>query len=435
MTRYIWDVYAPGYTYYVDLVQNDPDSLGQGGGRDVDYVNTQDVFNSTLGISYIQAASSYTFDKDTGLYTLNNPATMGNKSNGYNYLEGIIIASWNLGGTSISYSHYFVLSRDRRTIYFARPKDIKMYMDQTYENPGDSVWWGITNSKLQLFWYDASDSHPQVNGRIHTGYLFGYSKAGEITEPDVHKEYKTTSTNIKPTVTGYSVKAVDSDVIQPSSITAAYHSGSKTNQIEILHNSTIKNVTGQKLTYHLERQVNGGSWTAVGTYSITYDNVNIYDIYDDVSSTWESVRYRVRITDGLGYTSDWVYSNTIEKTKYTVTVSASPSEGGTVSGGGQYFEEQVITLTAIPNKNWRFLYWIRTDPSVIKFAAPIITQEIKSNATYTAYFEREFRGHMYDGSGVAREVTKGYYFDSGGIARQIEKGYYFDSNGIAREIK
>lgn len=45
------------------------------------------------------------------------------------------------------------------------------------------------------------------------------------------------------------------------------------------------------------------------------------------------------------------------ETKYTVAVSASPTEGGTVSGGGQYTSGQQATLSAIANSGYKFSQW------------------------------------------------------------------------------
>ena len=45
------------------------------------------------------------------------------------------------------------------------------------------------------------------------------------------------------------------------------------------------------------------------------------------------------------------------ETKYTVAVSASPTEGGTVSGGGQYTSGQQATLSAVANSGYKFSQW------------------------------------------------------------------------------
>ena len=54
---------------------------------------------------------------------------------------------------------------------------------------------------------------------------------------------------------------------------------------------------------------------------------------------------------------------------YTVTASANPTEGGTVTGGGTYFAHSLCTLTATANAGYTFVNWTRngsvasTDPT------------------------------------------------------------------------
>lgn len=42
---------------------------------------------------------------------------------------------------------------------------------------------------------------------------------------------------------------------------------------------------------------------------------------------------------------------------YTITISANPSAGGTVSGGGAFAENSTVTITATTNSNYRFTGW------------------------------------------------------------------------------
>ena len=68
--------------------------------------------------------------------------------------------------------------------------------------------------------------------------------------------------------------------------------------------------------------------------------------------------------------------------KCTITTAASPTSGGTVSGGGVYDEDDKPTLTATPSNGYKFVKWQdgNTDnPRKIT---------VSGNATYTAYFEK-----------------------------------------------
>ena len=66
--------------------------------------------------------------------------------------------------------------------------------------------------------------------------------------------------------------------------------------------------------------------------------------------------------------------------QYTITVNASPAEGGTVSGGGNYAYGATATLTATPNSGYSFLQW--SDGNTSNPRSVTVT----GNATYTALF-------------------------------------------------
>lgn len=67
--------------------------------------------------------------------------------------------------------------------------------------------------------------------------------------------------------------------------------------------------------------------------------------------------------------------------RYTVTLNASPSSGGTVSGGGTYDKGTVRTVSATPSAGYRFIRW-----SDGKNQSHGVTWD--SNKALTAYFEK-----------------------------------------------
>ena len=69
---------------------------------------------------------------------------------------------------------------------------------------------------------------------------------------------------------------------------------------------------------------------------------------------------------------------------YTINVSANPSEGGTVSGGGEYGYNQSCTLTATANEGYMFLSWTKNGGVVS--CLPTYTFLVKSQAQYVAHF-------------------------------------------------
>lgn len=81
---------------------------------------------------------------------------------------------------------------------------------------------------------------------------------------------------------------------------------------------------------------------------------------------------------GKGLTA---YFTKISVQRYTVTLTPSPSVGGTVSGGGTYDKGTVRTVSATPNAGYRFIRW-----SDGKNRSHNVTWD--SNKALTAYFEK-----------------------------------------------
>lgn len=81
---------------------------------------------------------------------------------------------------------------------------------------------------------------------------------------------------------------------------------------------------------------------------------------------------------GKGLTA---YFTKISVQRYTVTLNASPSVGGTVSGGGTYDKGTVRTVSATPSTGYRFIRW-----SDGKNQSHGVTWD--GNKTLTAYFEK-----------------------------------------------
>jgi Leucine-rich repeat (LRR) protein len=68
--------------------------------------------------------------------------------------------------------------------------------------------------------------------------------------------------------------------------------------------------------------------------------------------------------------------------KYTITTSAT---SGTVSGGGSYYNNDTVTLTAIPNEGYKFVRWTENETEVS--TANPYTFTVSANKTIIAEFE------------------------------------------------
>lgn len=68
-------------------------------------------------------------------------------------------------------------------------------------------------------------------------------------------------------------------------------------------------------------------------------------------------------------------------TKYSVTLSASPSNGGTVSGGGEVEKGKTATIKATPASGYKFVKWSDNNTSATR------TITVSSNMNLVATFE------------------------------------------------
>lgn len=117
--------------------------------------------------------------------------------------------------------------------------------------------------------------------------------------------------------------------------------------------------------------------------------------------------------------------------KYTITVVANPSDGGTVKGDGQYDSGATATLDAEPNSGYRFVSW--SDENTDNPRRITVTKD----ATYTAIFELipTFTVSFGKGTGVSdikgvkgdgSDVENGKQYDEGTeikLTATLEDGY------------
>lgn len=77
----------------------------------------------------------------------------------------------------------------------------------------------------------------------------------------------------------------------------------------------------------------------------------------------------------------------VPPTSYTISVQASPAEGGTVRGGGTYRHGASVTVTATPNDGYRFVEW-RLNGTQVSTTA-VYSFATSADQMYTAIFEKE----------------------------------------------
>ena len=153
----------------------------------------------------------------------------------------------------------------------------------------------------------------------------------------------------------------------------------------------VANFTAQSQQYTINVSANpnnGGTVSGGGTY------------YEGESCT-------VRATANTGYTfTNWTENGNVVSTNsrytfivtgnrtlvanftmstYTITATADPAIGGTVTGGGTFNQGQSCTLTATPATGYNFVNWTKNGQQVSTNAT--YTFNVTESATYVAHFQ------------------------------------------------
>lgn len=123
------------------------------------------------------------------------------------------------------------------------------------------------------------------------------------------------------------------------------------------------------------------------------------------------------------------YTAVFEKSTYNISVTASPSNVGSVSGGGTYTHGNTATLTATPNTGYKFVKWSDGNTSNPR------TFTVTGGGTYNAEFEPITYYVTYSGAG-ALPTQSVKYDESFRTYSRIEDGFVaakikvtFDANG------
>ena len=83
------------------------------------------------------------------------------------------------------------------------------------------------------------------------------------------------------------------------------------------------------------------------------------------ANTTTSQRIGTITVSGGGITREVTLTQQGKQLKtYNVTLTSNPESGGTTTGSGQYNENSTVSVTAVPNEGWEFIYWTENDSQV-----------------------------------------------------------------------
>ena len=214
-------------------------------------------------------------------------------------------------------------------------------------------------------------------------YVMGYRNGNTFTMPTNSNGTASTATvNITPNEEdGFAVE--EGEIESPFVLTSTGTSG----QYYISYNG-----------YYLTRSTSGwGSGNKAITWSTSQSNNNRWTISDTGISQTSSSSWGGSTTYYLFYSGGSFYTGTSNNNNitfyqegdcpgasHTISVSANPSDGGTVTGGGSYQDGESCTVSATANANYTFENWTENNNVV----------STNANYTFIVYNSRNLVAHF-----------------------------------------
>ena len=176
--------------------------------------------------------------------------------------------------------------------------------------------------------------------------------------------------------------------------------------------------------------VAGGTVSGAGTYnhgtSVTLNataNEGYYFVNWTKNGTTvsTSTSYTVNVTGAADYVANFSLYN------YDITATANPTEGGTVTGTGNYEHFETATLTATANEGYYFVNWTKNGTTVSTSTSYTV------NVTGAADYVANFSLYNYDITATANPTEGGTvtgtgnyeHFETATLTATANEGYYF----------
>ena len=149
--------------------------------------------------------------------------------------------------------------------------------------------------------------------------------------------------------------------------------------------------------------------------------------YSFVNWTKGSTTVSTNTTISFNATENAAYVAHFSRNSYTIQATANPTEGGTVTGAGSYYEGTSATLTATANAGYTFVNW--TSNGNVVSTEPSYTFEVTAAGSYVANFE-EVQSHTVtvsqaEGGTIFANPTTAYAGDVVTLTVNADEGYFF----------
>ena len=172
----------------------------------------------------------------------------------------------------------------------------------------------------------------------------------------------------------------------------------------------------------------GATCTVTATPNTNYTFVNWTEGGNVVST---NASYTFIVDSNRALTANF----TMQPQNFTITATADPANGGTVTGGGTYQQGQSCTLTATPATGYTFINWTKNGQQVSTNASYTFT--VTESAAYVAHFQlQSFTINVSANPSGAGTVTGGGTYNYGAsctVTATPHQRYIFDSwteNGV-----
>ena len=211
--------------------------------------------------------------------------------------------------------------------------------------------------------------------------------------------------------------------------TLTFTSGAATQNVTLSGTVTEGNGTYYNITVTADPET-GGTVTGAGRYeegaqvTLTATPATGYSF---INWTKDNTTVSSNTTISFNATENAAYVAHFSRNSYMIQASANPTEGGTVTGAGSYYEGTPVNLVATANTGYTFINW--TSNGNVVSTEPSFTFNVTAGGSYVANFE-EIESHTVtvsqaEGGTITANPTTAYAGDLITLTVTTENGYYF----------